>query len=137
MLKKHTNSNLKIKIGDDSIPQIIRFKYLKFIIQNDRELGGDVKHQIQARQLKWRSALGIICDKKIRLKLKKKLYSSTINPVILHGTKCWTIKNHQENKLNVAKIWMLRQMSEHTIQDRVRNEVLAISSCLYNLYYYY
>ena len=53
--KRHTNSNLGVKIGDDSIPQITRFKYLRSIIKNDREIEGNVNHRIQVGWSKWRS----------------------------------------------------------------------------------
>lgn len=38
-----------MKVGDRIIPQITRFKYLGFVIQNDGDIKGDVKHRIQAR----------------------------------------------------------------------------------------
>ena len=62
--KKRTNSNLEVKIGDDTIPQVTRFKYVGSIIHNDGEIEGDVKHRIQAGWSKWMSASSIICDKK-------------------------------------------------------------------------
>ena len=36
--KRRTNSNLEVKIGDDTIPQVTRFKYLGSIIQSDGEI---------------------------------------------------------------------------------------------------
>ena len=36
-----------MKIRDDTVPQIIRFKYLISISQNDGESEGDVNHKIQ------------------------------------------------------------------------------------------
>ena len=44
--KRCTNSNLEVKIENDTIPQIIGFKYLGSIIQNDREIEGYVNHRI-------------------------------------------------------------------------------------------
>ena len=43
---------------------------------------------------------------------------------ILYGTECWAVKSQQENKFNVAEIRMLRWMSGHTKQDRIRNECI-------------
>ena len=43
---------------------------------------------------------------------------------MLYGTKCWAVKSKQENKLNVAEMRMLRWMSRHTEQDRIRNECI-------------
>ena len=36
--RRHTNSKLEVKIGDDAIPQVTRFKYLGSIIQDHRAI---------------------------------------------------------------------------------------------------
>ena len=46
---RRTNSNLEVKVGDDTISQVTIFKYLELIIQNDGEIVGDIDHRIQAR----------------------------------------------------------------------------------------
>ena len=50
--KRHTNSNLEVKIGNDTIPKVTTFKYLGSIIQNEGEIEGDVNHMIQVGWLK-------------------------------------------------------------------------------------
>jgi len=38
--------------------------------------------------LKWRRASGVLCDKKVPLKLKGKFYRTAVRPALLYGTKC-------------------------------------------------
>jgi len=38
----------KVKLGEDVIPQVSKFKYLGSIIQDDGEIDEDVTHRIQA-----------------------------------------------------------------------------------------
>lgn len=38
------------------------------------KIEGDVDHRIQCRWMKWRSALGVLYDRKVPLKLKGKYY---------------------------------------------------------------
>ena len=109
-----------MKIGDNIIPHITRFKYLGSIIQNDGEIEGDIIHRIQAGWSKWRNTSSVICDKKVPLKLKGKFYCTTM----LYETKCWGVKSQQENNLNVAEMRMLHWMSWHTRQDRIRNKCI-------------
>lgn len=45
--KKISVVNLYVKVGEYIISQVIRFKYLGFVIQNDNEIEGDVNHRIQ------------------------------------------------------------------------------------------
>ena len=74
--------------------------------------------------MKWRKDLGVICDRKVPLKLKGKFYRTAIRPALLYGTECWAIKSQHEHKFNVAEMRMLRWMSGHTRKDRIRNDCI-------------
>ena len=93
----------------DKLEQIVtRFKYLGSIVQNDGEIEADVNHRIQAGWLKWRRASGVLCDKKVPLKLKGKLYQTSVRSAMLYGTECWAVKSQHESKVSVAEMRMLR-----------------------------
>ena len=63
-----------------------------------------------------------MCNRCIPLKLKKKNYKTTIRPVMLYGTKCWTVKKQYVSKMNVAEMRMLRWMCGKIWRDKIRNE---------------
>ena len=44
--KRGTNSNSAVRIRDDTIPQVTKFNYFGFIIQNNGEIEGYVNHRI-------------------------------------------------------------------------------------------
>ena len=77
-----------MKVGDHTIPQVTWFKYLGSIVQNVREIEADVTHHIHVGWLKWRKALGVLCDKKVPLKMKGKFYRTAVKPATLYGTEC-------------------------------------------------
>jgi len=64
------------------------FKYLGSIIQDDGEIDSDVNHKMQASWLKWRSAIGVLCDRNTLLSLKGKFYRTATRPALLYGTEC-------------------------------------------------
>jgi len=90
VIKRQSSSTLKVKIKDRIIHQVARFKikYLGSLVQSDGEIEADVNHRIQVGWLKWRRVSGVSCDKKVPLKLKEKLYRTTVRPTMLYGTKC-------------------------------------------------
>jgi len=92
---------LEVKVGDHIIPQVTRFKYLGFIVQNDGEIEADVSHRIQAGWLKWRRASGVLCDKKVPLKLKGKFYRTTVKSALLYRMECWAVKSQHDNQVSV------------------------------------
>jgi hypothetical protein len=58
------------------------------------------------------------------LSLKGKFYRTAVRPALLYGTECWAVNECYIQKLKVAEIRMFRWMCEHTIKDRVRNEII-------------
>lgn len=62
----------------------------------------------------------ILCDANVPLKLKGKFYRTAVRSTLLYKTKCWTVKNRQENKVSVPKMRMLLQMcGKH---DKIKNK---------------
>ncbi|CAN6573782.1 unnamed protein product [Malus baccata var. baccata] len=82
-------NELGVRIGDQEIPKSDRFRYLGSILQKNGELDGDLNHRIQAGWMKCKSASGVLCDRRMPLKLKGKFYRTAIRPAMLYGTECW------------------------------------------------
>ncbi|KAM1129870.1 hypothetical protein ACFX19_045301 [Malus domestica] len=115
-------NELGVRIGDQEIPKSDRFRYLGSILQKNGELDGDLNHRIQAGWMKWKSASGVLCDRRMPLKLKGKFYRTAIRPAMLYGTECWAVKHQHVHKMGVAEMRMLRWMCGHTRKDKIRNE---------------
>ena len=64
--------------------------------------------------MKWRSALAILWDLRIPIKLKEKIYNTTIWLAILYGTEFWVVKKQYIHKMSVVEMRMLRCISENT-----------------------
>ncbi|KAH0470061.1 hypothetical protein IEQ34_001619 [Dendrobium chrysotoxum] len=111
-----------VTLGDQVINKSTRFRYLGSIVQSDGEIDGDVSSRIQVGWLKWRNASGLLCDRKVPLKLKGKFYKMVVRPAMLYGAECWPLKEKHNTKLCVAEMRMLRWMSGFTLRDRIRNE---------------
>ncbi|KAE8654891.1 Detected protein of unknown function [Hibiscus syriacus] len=73
-----------------------------------KEIDEDVSHCIKAGWLKWRAATGVLCDKKVPLKLKGKFYRMAIRPALLYGSECWAIKKDHVRRMEATEMRMLR-----------------------------
>ncbi|TQD83397.1 hypothetical protein C1H46_031042 [Malus baccata] len=81
-------NELGVRIRDQEIPKSDRFRYLGSILQKNGELHEDLNHRIQAGWMKWKSASGVLCDRRMPLKLKGKFYRTAIRSAMLYGTEC-------------------------------------------------
>ena len=79
-------------------------------------------NRINAGWMKWRAASGVLCDRRIPLKLKGKFYRTAVRPVMLYGTKCWVVKREHIHKMSMIEMKMLRQMCGKTKKDKIRND---------------
>ena len=79
-------------------------------------------HRIQSGWKNWKRVSGILCDRRISLRVKGKVYKTVVRPAMMYGAETWAVKKAQEKKLDVAEMRMLRWMSGVTKLDRIRNE---------------
>ena len=70
--------NGTVMIEDQELPTSDCFRYLGSIITKLGEIGDDVIHRIKASWLKWRKASGVLCDRRIPVRLKGKFYKTAI-----------------------------------------------------------
>ena len=69
----------------------------------------------------WRSASGVLCDKRVPLKLKGKSHKTVIRPAMLYGTETASMKKTEEKNMDVTEMRMLKWISGVTREDRIRN----------------
>ena len=71
---------------------------------------------------KLEEGIGVLCDRRITLRVKGKVYKTVVRPAMMYGAETWAVKKAKEKKLDVAEMRMLRWMSGVTKLDRIRNE---------------
>ena len=65
-----------------------------------------------------------MCDKRIPLKLKGRVYRTVVRPTLLYGAACWPTKKSHLQRMKVAKMRMLRWICGQKRLDKIRNEVI-------------
>lgn len=111
-----------ISINGEPLLKCQKFKYLGSVMSNTCDVRSDVNACIQAGWLKWQSVTGVLCDKKMPLKLKSKVYKAVVRPALLYALESWATKKKDEQALHAAEMKMLRWSCGVTLKDRKRNE---------------
>ena len=111
-----------IILQGQNFERVNTFKYLGATLAENGDLDAEMAHRIQSGWKNWKRVSGILCDRRISLKVKGKVYKTVVRPAMLYGAETWSVKKAQEKKLDVAEMRMLRWMSGVTKLDRIRNE---------------
>ena len=106
------------------IPRVERFRYLGSIIHENGEIDEDINQRIKIGWQKWKKASGVLCNKRIPLKLKGRVYRMVVRPTLLYGAKCWPIKRSHLQRMKVAEMRMIHWICGHKRLDKIGNEVI-------------
>ncbi|XP_050507071.1 uncharacterized protein LOC126884837 [Diabrotica virgifera virgifera] len=122
--KDGVTTNKMESLDGEIIVKSNSFKYLGSVLQSNEEIDEYACSRIRAGWMKWKEASGVLCDKKIPMKLKGKFYKTAIRPAMMHGTECWAVKKKEEQRMHVAEMRMLRWMSGVAKKDKIKNEYI-------------
>ena len=86
------------------------------------DLAAEMTNRIQSGWKNWKRVSGILCDRRIRLRVNGKVYKAVLRPAMMYGAETWAMKKALYKKLDVAEIRMLRWMSGVTKLEKIRNE---------------
>jgi hypothetical protein len=91
-------------------------------VQSNGGVEKEVSKKIQAGWGAWKRITGVMCDTKVPIKLKGKMYKTMVRPAIMYGMETVAVTKVQEEKMNVTEMKMLRWSIGVTKMDRIRNE---------------
>ncbi|VDO84911.1 unnamed protein product [Heligmosomoides polygyrus] len=100
------------------------FKYLGSAIASDGGLMTEVNSRVSATWSKWRSLTGMLCNTKIPVHMKSRIYRAVVRLVAMYNAECWPATKEDEMRLSVIETKMLRWTAGVTRMDRIRNDVI-------------
>ena len=81
--------------------------------------------RVRAGWKKFRDLSGILCGKGWTLRLKGKLYSTYVRPVMTYGSETWTMRKEDKDVLIRAERKMIRMMCGLKLRERKQSKVFA------------
>ena len=116
------HQDAEIQLQGEPLKRVKTFTYLGSTLAEDGELDAEVTHRVQSGWKNWKRVSGVLCDRRMNMKVKGKVYRTVVRPALMYGAETWALKKAQEKKLEVAEMRMLRWMCGVTKLDKIRNE---------------
>ena len=111
-----------MKILGEEVERVTHFKYLGTSIEEEGGMETEIAKRVGAGWMNWKKCSGVLCDKKMPVKLKGKVYRTVVRPAMLYGAETWATTKRQESRIEVNEMRTLRWMCGVTRKDKIRNE---------------
>ena len=102
------DDEVRLEIDMENGKEVASFKYLGSILDNMGNMEREIGNRIQAGWASWRKCSGVMCDKRMTMRLKKRIHTTVIRPALIYGAETWATTKREEERLNVAELRMLR-----------------------------
>ena len=112
----------QVKIVGEEVERVTHFKYLGTSIEEEGGMETETAKRVGAGWMNWKKCSGVECDKRMPVKLKRKVYRTVVRPAILYGAETWTTIKRQESRIEVNEMRMLRWMCGVARKYITRNE---------------
>ena len=116
------HQDAEIQLQGETVKRVKTFIYLGSTLAEDGELDAEVTHRVKSGWKNWKRVSGVLCGRRMNVKIKGKVYITVVRPALMYVAETWALKKAQEKKLEVAEMRKLRWMCGVTKLDKIRNE---------------
>ena len=110
-----------IRLNGVELRRVDAFKYLGSTLSANGSENKEITERIQAGWKSWRDISGVLCDKKMQVKLKGKVYKTFVRPVMTYRAEAGPVKKINKRRMEVAGMRMLQWICGMTMEDRISN----------------
>ncbi|KAK3555556.1 hypothetical protein QTP86_021783 [Hemibagrus guttatus] len=91
-----------VRLQGEEVKKVQEFKYLGSTVQSNGECGKEVKKRVQAGWNGWRKVWGVLCERKISVRIKGKVYRTVVRAAMLYGLETVSLRKRQESELEIV-----------------------------------
>ncbi|KAK6742164.1 hypothetical protein RB195_009807 [Necator americanus] len=102
------------------------FKYLGSKVTSTGDIDQEGRARVNAAWMKWKMATDALCDKKVPVRLKSRIYRTVVRPVPFTGASADRRRNRALDRvLHALEMRMLRWTIGVTLKDKVSNDTVC------------
>ena len=101
------HQDAEIHVQGETVKGVKTFTHLGSALAEDGELDAEVTHRVQSGWKNWKRVSGVLCDRRMNVKIKGKVFRTVVSQALMYGADAWALKKAHEKNLEVAEMSML------------------------------
>ena len=81
------HQDAEIQLQGETVKRVETFTYLGSTLAEDGELDAEVTSRVQSGWKNWKIVSGVLCDRRMNVKIKGKVYRTVVRPALIYGGK--------------------------------------------------
>ena len=73
------------QLQGETLKRVNTFTYLGSTLAEDGELDAEVTHRVQSGWKNWKRVSGLLCLRRMNMKIKGKVYRTVVRPALMYG----------------------------------------------------
>jgi len=99
-----------ITMGQYEFKTVEQFKYLSTIVIQKNEYQIEIQQRIKMGNKCFYALGNLLSSRVLSKEVKIQFYLTTIRPLVMYGSQCWTLRKTEEDKLHVFERKVLRKI---------------------------
>ena len=120
--KDPEGKKLNIKVGNDTLEQVEKMKYLGTQITTDIRTDVEIDTRLKLAKAKFSSMSRILTSKRLVMETRMRIMRCYIYSIFSYGCEAWTQSKVLEDKIDAFEMWCLRKIGQIHWKDHVTNE---------------
>ena len=108
--KDNSQGREPVKILGEELQRVHHFKYLGSSVEETGDMTTEISQRVSAAWGNWKICSGVLCDWRMSVKMKGKVYKTVVRSAMLYDAETWATTRGQEARLEVNEMRMLRWM---------------------------
>ena len=122
VISKRNAPACNIQIGNETINQVDKFKYLGSMITEDSRCENEIRQRIGIAKNAFGKMKNVLTNRHVRIETRIRVIKAYIWATLLYGCETWTINKDMERKLEAFEVWCWRRIMRVSWMERRTND---------------